>query len=445
MRKLGQILSLWLALLVYPVSGWALGLGEIEVNSFLNQPLKAEIPVISARPGEVDDLLVSLASRDAFQKAGLERSSNLSELRFAVEKSEDGQSARVKITTKGSIKEPFLNFLVEADWAKGRLLREFTVLLDPPHFAQQTAPAPAPAAPAPVPVAPVAAAPVTQPEPIPQPDPEPPRQQPIALAETPAPEADNSIPFVPDSDFLNDSAQQADPVASVDNSEIVVQKGDTLWQIASQFKTDEYSMAQIMLAMQATNPEAFADGNINNLKVGAVLRAPDQSTLDQLSQQEAYAQVLEQNGLWDEYVARVSGEPVVGSPAASEEVATESAAPEGGDGQLSLVTPGDDESTSAGLQSDSSGENVDQIRKQLALAEEELEAANLENDDLKSRISDLELQLEKFNQLEKLVEVEDTGLAQLYRRMQLSLKKPWQPKSLARLQKKWRLKTLKLP
>jgi len=107
-RKLGKIITLWTALLLYPLSSFALGLGEIEVSSFLNQPLKAEIEVISARQGEIDDLLVSLASRDAFRKAGLERPSDLSKLRFKVEKSEDGQTARILISTKTPVKEPFL-------------------------------------------------------------------------------------------------------------------------------------------------------------------------------------------------------------------------------------------------------------------------------------------------------------------------------------------------
>jgi Tfp pilus assembly protein FimV len=122
-----------------PTNSFALGLGEIEVNSFLNQPLSAEIEVISARPGEIDDLLVSLASREAFTRAGLARTRNLSELRFSVKKSEDGERAVILVTTRGSVKEPFLNFLIEADWSKGRVLREFTVLLDPPFYADQPA------------------------------------------------------------------------------------------------------------------------------------------------------------------------------------------------------------------------------------------------------------------------------------------------------------------
>ena len=115
MRNLGLIFSFWLASFAMPGISFALGLGEIDVSSFLNQPLKAEIEVISARPGEIDDLLVSLASRDSFARAGLSRPNHLSDLRFAVRKNETGDQASILVTTKNAIKEPFLNFLVEAD------------------------------------------------------------------------------------------------------------------------------------------------------------------------------------------------------------------------------------------------------------------------------------------------------------------------------------------
>ncbi len=409
MRKLGLIITFWIGLLAFPLSSLALGLGEIEVESYLNQPLKAEIPVVSARPGEIDDLLVSLASRDAFRKAGLERPAVLSQLRFKVSKNEDGSQASILVTTKKPVKEPFLNFLVEADWAKGRLLREYTILLDPPVFAQQ------PAAPAPAP----------QPEPAPAPEPmaepEPAAAPaPIALSEPepaqPAAPASEEIAYVPDSAYLDQEQPAADTVTAAAGDTIVVQKGDTLWGIAKGLKDDQHSMAQIMIALQQANPDAFGRDNINNLKVGAVLRVPDPQDFDSISKQEAYARVLEQNGLWDEYLARVSGksstaEPQEGMAAASGEAAA------GGDevgGQLSLLAPGEGESDTAGLRDDAAAEDIDRIRKQLALAEEELEATRLENNNLQSRVQDLEMQLKKFEELQqKLMQLEDPALAQL--------------------------------
>ena len=138
MRFLRLTVVFWLAMLL-PSHGFALGLGEIEVKSFLNQPINAEIEVLSARPGEIDNLLVSLASRDAFDRAGLAKPRYLSDLRFSVRKNEAGDQAVIVISTKSGVKEPFLNFLIEADWSKGRLLREYTILLDPPFFADQPA------------------------------------------------------------------------------------------------------------------------------------------------------------------------------------------------------------------------------------------------------------------------------------------------------------------
>ena len=263
MRKLGLVSSLWAALMFFPLTGFALGLGEIEISSFLNQPLKAEIEVISARPGEIDDLLISLASRDAFQKAGLERPAELSKLRFKVEKSEDGQSARILVSTKTAITEPFLSFLVEADWAKGRLLREFTVLLDPPSFAQQA-----------VSAAPQLAAEPEQPkqssskaqpiertpdtsviaEPM-ESDREQTLSQPIAVASEPTP-VEQRIPYVADETFLKSSGS---------GQSVTVARGDTLWGMAKKFKDEDHSMAQVMLAMQMMNPAAFGNNNINNL------------------------------------------------------------------------------------------------------------------------------------------------------------------------------------
>jgi pilus assembly protein FimV len=169
-------------------------------------------------------------------------------------------------------------------------------------------------------------------------------------------------------------------------------------------------MAQVMLAMQMMNPDAFGKDNINNLKVGAVLRVPDMDVMDRLSKQEAYAQVLDQNGLWDEYVARKSGS--TSAAIADSSTGIESSQQET-DSQLSLVTADEGDSDSASLQNDANSEDAGQIRKQLALAEEDLEAARLENDDLKSRIEMLEKQQSKFEELQKLVQIQDNSLAQL--------------------------------
>ncbi len=417
MRNLGLIISFWLAAISLTTNALALGLGEIEVNSFLNQPLKAEIEVISARPGEIDDLLVGLASRDAFTRAGLSRPNNLSELRFAVKKSEEGDSAVILLTTKGAIKEPFLNFLVEADWSKGRLLREFTVLLDPPFYADSPAPAPQPE---PEPVVESTEATVQTPQPIVEStdadavsDTETINiSEPIALSESESTPVDQSGQDASDVAEVLEMVESAETDAGAETDDVMIASGDTLWSIASNLQGSGHSMSQIMLAIQRANPDAFGDNNINNMKVGSVLRIPDASEMGEIDQQQAYAQVLEQNGLWDDYVAQVTGVPAVSTETAEADTETEAQAQETeSSGELNLLTPGDGESDAAGLQSE--GEDANELRVKLALAEEELDASRIDNQEQESRIAELEARLSKFEELQKMVEIEDDSLAQL--------------------------------
>ncbi|MCP3689508.1 MAG: LysM peptidoglycan-binding domain-containing protein [Gammaproteobacteria bacterium] len=417
MRNLGLIISFWLSAISFTTNALALGLGEIEVSSYLNQPLNAEIEVISARAGEIDDLLVGLASREAFTKAGLARPTNLSELRFAVKKSEEGDTAVIKITTKAAIKEPFLNFLVEADWSKGRVLREFTILLDPPYYADNPAPA---AQQAPSAKAPETAAQTQQPvasssegagasetetsAAIPKP---------IALNEATSTSVEQLEQEASDMTDAPDIAEPTDTGTQAETDSITVIKGDTLWGIASKLQDSGLSINQIMLAIQRTNPDAFTGNNINNMKVGSVLRIPDSSEMGAIDRQQAYAQALEQNGLWDDYVARITGMPAVSAKAAGAGTITEEAQTQGSEPstKLNLLTPGDGESDVAGAQSE--GEDANELRVKLALAEEELDASRIDNLEQESRIADLEARLSKFEELQKMLEIEDDSLAKL--------------------------------
>jgi len=110
----------------------ALGLGDIEMRSALNQPMNAEIRLTSVQPGEADGMIVKLASQEAFQRAGIERTSSLTDLRFSVDQSSG--TPVIRISSDRPVVEPFLNFLLEVDWPSGRMVREYTVLLDPPVF-----------------------------------------------------------------------------------------------------------------------------------------------------------------------------------------------------------------------------------------------------------------------------------------------------------------------
>src|ERR1700692_4753637 len=154
-----------IACLLSPSLSLALGLGEIHLNSSLNEPMNAEIDLIAAAPDELTALRATLASRDAFTRYGIDKPPFLSSLTFKVGKGKDGRDALL-VRSTDAIPEPFVTFLVEVNWARGRLMREYTVLLDPPVYtpgetASNAAPVTAPtvtaapprrAAPAPAPV-----------------------------------------------------------------------------------------------------------------------------------------------------------------------------------------------------------------------------------------------------------------------------------------------------
>ncbi len=130
MRKLATAAAVSLVLASGGVR--ALGLGDIEMRSALNQPMNAEIRLTSVQPGEAEGMIVKLASSDAFARAGIERTSVLTDLRFSVDQSTG--TPVIRISSTKPVVEPFLNFLLEVDWPAGRMVREYTVLLDPPVF-----------------------------------------------------------------------------------------------------------------------------------------------------------------------------------------------------------------------------------------------------------------------------------------------------------------------
>lgn len=136
MHKLIFVLAL--GTLLHPMTVLALGLGDIHVNSSLNQQLDARIDVLSAVPEDAEVLIVGLASRDQFSKTGLDRPHQLSTLKFKV-LVDDGR-VYITVTSPKPVREPALNFLVEVDWPKGHLIRQYAILLEPPASMRQTAP-----------------------------------------------------------------------------------------------------------------------------------------------------------------------------------------------------------------------------------------------------------------------------------------------------------------
>ena len=345
---------LLMSALMAPGALYALGLGEIKLNSALNQPFDAEIELVSATQEDLGALRAALASTDTFVRYGLDRPAYLADFNFRVAKGSGGRDV-LRVTSPRPVTEPFVTLLVEANWPRGRLLREYTVLLDPPVYA------PGPAASEPVAVAPRvssggattsrAAAPVavTTSEPVRSPSP----------------------------------ASSAEPVATPSiepGSTYRVRRNDTLWEIASAANPGSRSnVNRAMVAIFQNNPQAF-DGNINVLRSGSTLRIPDASQISSVSASEASAEVARQYDAWR------SGTSAAGTAAASEAGRLRLVTPEQGttapststSTQPAAATPAATTVTPAAAASGDLETRVKQLESELAEAKRLLEVRNAE-------------------------------------------------------------------
>jgi pilus assembly protein FimV len=266
--------------MMFPATLYALGLGEIHLNSALDQPFDADIDLISPTPDEVAALKVAIASNDQFSRYGLDKPQFLSGFTFTVNQTRDGR-ATVHVSSNQSVTEPFVTLLVEASWPRGRLLREYTVLLDPPVFSAdkgQQEQAKAPAVEAPQAGARndgrIERTPVPAPQPTPKSTPLPAPSEPVATqTETPSP-------------------------AATAGGTYAVKRNDTLSAIAKDLRPGSRQVVnQTMIALYRANPAAF-QGNINRLRAGSVLRVPDSTEIEGISLREAGAEVSQQYEAW---------------------------------------------------------------------------------------------------------------------------------------------------
>ncbi|WP_184682996.1 FimV family protein [Pseudomonas fluvialis] len=355
----------------------ALGLGEINLKSALNQPLSAEIALMEVRDLASGEVVSTLASPEEFSKAGVDRQYFLTDLKFTPVIKPNGQSV-IRVTSSKPVREPYLNFLVEVAWPTGRTLREYTILLDPPLYSPQAAAAPQMPVAAPVtrPQVPVAAAPVSKP-----------------TYSAPAPRP------------------AAAPVATsrIEGNQYKTTGNDTLWEIAARVRPNSsVSVHQTMLAIQDLNPDAFLAGNINRLKNNQVLRLPDEQQIKARSQAEAIAQVAEQNTAWRE------GRAVAAAPAGTRQLdatkrASAGAAPAKVERQDSLKLVAADSGKAAGG-SEKGAAEAKALNDKLAVTKESLDSTRSENAELKDRMGDLQSQLDK---LQKLVALKDAQMAKL--------------------------------
>ena len=394
--KLAPRLLLGIALVLLSGAAMALGLGEIRVKSQPGQPLLAEIPVISNEPGELENLQARLASPITFERVGLARPEGLvSGLSFAVALSDEGKPV-IRVTSSEPVQISAVNFLIEVDWGQGRLVREYSALVDTPGA---LAAASQPIIEAPLPPANTI---VREPESVVATEPAPaPATEPVP---TPAPAA------------VAPAAAAPTPAPTLANGELEVQRGQTLSQIARDLGQG-YNLDQTMLALLRANPEAFINGNINRLKQGAVLRIPQSAELAQLGEAEAAALVRDQMAEWRQ-ARRPIPQPVETTPAplASAQPSAAPAAPRMAEARLEIAPPDASAATRAGTQSgiDAEGEGDMLANEQLTLTKEELAARESEVQELRAQVAELE---GLKQQQAKLIAMKDSELAAAQQRL----------------------------
>ncbi len=280
----------------------ALGLGELTLESFLNEPLKASVDLLNIDGLHEDQIRVRLATTEDFKKLGLDRVYFLTGIKFDVVADSAG-GARIVISSEKPVLEPYLDFIVEARWPSGRLLREYTILIDPPVYSQSSTivsasqrvaetegiPAPAPAA-----------APAK-------------KNEEVGLfisgtqVETSGARVETSGTRVAvrDSNLAPGAMPQRNYNASTAPSptpgaRYMISRDETLWRIADQAKPAGTSVQQEMLEIQRLNPDAFINGNINRIKAGYILYLPRAGDISATDEPAALAEVRAQNAAWRE-------------------------------------------------------------------------------------------------------------------------------------------------
>lgn len=387
----------------------ALGLGEIKIHSALNEPLNAEIKLLQVRKLGPLQIQPRMADIDEFALAGLDKSRFLTDVSFQVKVNPDG-SGLITMRSDRAVREPFLNFLVEVNWPNGRLVREYTLLLDPPVF-----------------------------------DPTPVRKtvQPSTTAVKP--------PANLSSKTISHNRSNVSG-----KTEVYVDAKDTLWSIAIKHRPNSsISAKKMMIALQKKNPDAFVNNNINALRAGSRLALPTLAEINSLNSQDAALEVVRQTSEWKNASAPSSTpaaemsekekEPQAEKPKDSSASAVpEKPTPEPEDdksAELKIVTPKDTLEPEEGVMTDQSEADKDaeapsaeqdeetkalnernlELEARLSESLESVDKISRENVELNERLDSIQYELEK---LREMLELKDNQLSALQNKVQEAEAKP---------------------
>jgi len=382
-----------------PLVAHAAGLGKLTVLSPLGQPLNAEIEIVALRPGEEDTLVARIAPPEAFAAAGIEVSHILSGMRFTVER-RDGRPI-LRLTTPSPINEPFVELLVELQWATGRLVREYTFLLDPPEYKVPPSIAAAP----PVPAKPAAPAPVEPAKPPPAVETRPiePAAPPV-ITPSPAPTPTPAPVAEPVKEPAKEAAKEPEkPAAEAKVHEVV--KGDTLGAIAKANLPPGVTLNQMLIALYRANQDAFIRENVNLVRAGRILNIPSAEAIGTVDVDEANRIVRTHHAEFREYRSRLAAVPAPADAAPGQRETTgriepkpDAPKPAAPQDQVRLSKVDPQKPAAPGTQA---ARGDDTLARERALKEAQ------------SRISDLE---KNVADLQKLLELKNQQLAELEKR-----------------------------
>jgi len=306
------------ALSALPVSGWALGLGKLNVQSALGEALRAEIDVSSLTPEESATLQVKVATPETYRAAGVDFNGVLSSTQITLQRRADGRPY-LRIASDRSVQEPFVDVILDLSWSSGRLVREYTLLFDPPSVRQAAQAAPAPTTPvmdapadaakgvaksgARAPVVAEATSPSTSTLKSRAP------KAPVKAAAA----ASSVEPSLAAAPSPSPAPSPAAPSGDADGRSVRVKSGESLSLIAQRNAASGVSLDQMLVGLYRNNPQAFQGNNMNRLKAGAVLNVPTAEEAQKISQPEARQVIVAQSADFSAYRQRLAG-TVVATP-----------------------------------------------------------------------------------------------------------------------------------
>ena len=401
-RTITTTLLALVGLALVPPGTLAAGLGRLAVQSGLGQPLRAEIEVTNLQRGEAESLSARIASVDAFREAGVDYSAIVPQVRAGLERRGENRYV-IRLSTLNPIEEPFVDLLVELNWASGRLVRQYTFLLDPAEYKGPQPIAAAPPA--------VAASPAPQARPVEQPKaPEVTAAAPPAPAPTPTP-----APAEPAAEKPAAPALVAEPTGTYE-----VKQGDTLGKIAAQYKPEGVTAQQMLVALYRANEDAFINKNMNLVRAGRVLTIPDRAAAEAVAPPDANKIVNAQFQDFNEYRAKL-GQAVATAPApadAPQQRATGRIVAKPDEALAAAKAASRDELRISKAEAAKSAKAAAQARADdIAARDRAIAEAN-------SRVNDLE---KNVKDLQKLLEMKNQQLADLQKQAQAAKAAPPPP------------------